>query len=78
MTPEEAIPRTAADAHNDLLYENIGRGTFPLWFTAKETAEIAKAYATAFYKEQRCAETETRGMGERAPEWRKLFEEWSK
>ena len=78
MTPEEAIPDTieiAILAHQ----ESIDKGENPpLWFTAKETAEIARAYATAFYKEQRCEETGAKGMGENAPKWRELFKEWSK
>lgn len=68
MKPEEAKPTEMVDE----------QGNQTLWFTAKETAEIARAYATAFYKEQRCEETGVKGMGENAPKWRELFKEWSK
>ena len=47
MTPEQATPRHGSDAHNELLDETCGRSKFPLWFTASETAQIAKAYAHA-------------------------------
>lgn len=75
MTPEEAIPDTieiAILAHQ----ESIDKGENPpLWFTAKETAEIAKAYAQAVgdNRDDPCLATERP-----CNKWRELFKEWSK
>lgn len=81
MTPEEAKPHTDFDI--EITYRSGKKQTKTVlsptpFFTAKEAAEIARAYATAFYKDQRCEETGVKGMGENAPKWRKLFKEWSK
>lgn len=67
MTPEEAKPRTMLvvnKAHHQPNYEVQG-------FTAKETAEIAKAYAQAYYEEEYSAMS-----SDAAERFRKLFKEW--
>lgn len=65
MKPEEAKPTEMVDEH--------GKPT--LWFTAKETAEIAKAYAQAVEdnRDDPCLATERP-----CNKWRKLFKGWSK
>lgn len=77
MTPEEAKPRTGADAHNDLLYENIGRGKFPPWFTAKEAAEIAQAYCRDYINSTIPYQKGVEHL-QKAIAWQNLFEGWSK
>lgn len=68
MTPEEAKPHTMLvvnKAHHQLNYEVQG-------FTAKETAEIAKAYGMA------CLHSYMDKAAETADKFEDLFKEWSK
>lgn len=62
MTPEEANPIEIID-------EN---GVPNLWFTAKETAEIAKAYGRA------CLHSYMDKAADTVERFENLFEEWSK
>ncbi len=62
MTPEEAKPTEMIDEH----------GETTLWFTAKETAEIAKAYGMA------CLHSYMDKAAETAERFEDLFKEWSK
>ena len=72
MTPEESKPIEMVD-------EN---GEPTLWFTAKETAEMAHAYARAIAAESRTWVSADHGKHEAARAelmaWREKFEEWSK
>ena len=62
MTPEEAKPIEMID-------EN---GAPTLWFTAKETAEIAKAYGHS------CMHAYLESEADSIEKFDQLFEEWSK
>ena len=73
MKPEEAKPRDLDDLFEEGWKFKVGRIDGAGWFTAKETAEIAKAYAQACYEEDQS------GMPSHAGgRFRKLFKEWSK
>lgn len=51
------------------------------FFTAKETAEIAKAYLAAYLKEKRALlrpDSEHKKAAANLREWRRKFKEWSK
>lgn len=66
MKPEEAIPKCCEDERGLNLHRE--------YFTAAETAAIARSYASARYKENRYAEI---GMKHKtASEWRAKFKEW--
>lgn len=62
MTPEKAKPTEMVDEH--------GKPT--LWFTAKETAEIAKSYAYS------CIHGFIDSEDEKIRKWDSIFEEWGK
>lgn len=73
MKPEDAKPRDF-----DGLFEHgwkfqTGRIDNAQWFTAKETAEIAGAYAEAYFSEE-----VSLSDSKDANAWREKFEEWSK
>ena len=78
MTPEEAKPHTDFDI--EITYRSGKKQTKTVlsptpFFTAKETAEIAKAYAQAVEdnRDDPCLATERP-----CNKWRELFKEWSK
>lgn len=77
--PEQAIPMGYAEAHNDLLDHDCGGDKFPLWFTAAETAKIAKAYLAAYLKEKRALlgpDSEHKKAAANLRAWRSKFKEW--
>lgn len=67
MTPEEAKPHTLWDYENKFGDESGDEAMFAVQaFTAKETAEIAKAYS------------DLKLEADAVKAWEVLFEEWSK
>lgn len=66
MTPEEAKPRDFDDLFEEGWKFKAGRIDGAGWFTAKETAEIAKAYS------------DLKLEADAVKAWEVLFEEWSK
>lgn len=74
--PEDAMPRELWDYENKFGDEaNSETMRSVKGFTAAECAEIARAYATAFYKENRYMET-IEMKHKTAEEWRAKFAEW--
>ena len=75
MKPEEAKPRDLDDLFEEGWKFKVGRIDGAGWFTAKETAEIAKAYAQAIEdnRDEPCDRTEFA-----CDAWRILFKKWSK
>lgn len=72
MTPEEAKPRDFDDLFEEGWKFKVGRIDGAGWFTAKEAAEIAKAYAYS------CVHGFIDSEDEKVRKFDKLFEEWSK
>lgn len=70
MTPQNAKPTGMVDE----------QGNLTLWFTAKETAEIAKAYARAVLSRGDISSRCLNGSyePETADKFEDIFKEWSK
>lgn len=93
MTPEEAMPDSIDNAIL-INQEAIDKGEKPpLWFTAKETAEISKSHGHAIYiRHSAMVRAMSTGRlkavnrydklaekaSQRIAQYKKLFEEWSK
>lgn len=76
--PEQAVPHDSCDG---FMHTIRGRDSVDAWFTAKEAAEIAKAYLAAYLKEKRALlrpDSEHKKAAANLREWRRKFKEWSK
>lgn len=82
MTPEEAKPQKICIMSEMVYADGMFQGPIREGFTAKETAEIAHAYAQAIAEESRTWVSANQDKHEAAraelTAWRDKFEEWSK